>query len=312
MVRRLEIVSRKQYVDKRDWSDYNEELVVRGRFYLDFSFVENWDKELKLMNEGKRGGQYKFPDSYIRWLTVWKQWLDYRGLEGVSRVLSERGFIPYFQDYTTAWKRIHNFTPTIRLPSYKDLNTATDLTGMSPKNGGQYLEFKYGKRGREKYIAVVITVDVKHKKLLGVEAHVEGEGLTEPEIGIKQNTELMGKGYRINKHNADGKYDTNAVFEFWDKFGTKLAIPPRKNAKIRSTRCERRKTEIRIFRRLGFRKWYWAKSYGDRLAVEGENSGVKRKFGENLVSRLENATCAEATQRFWAYDLLKDYGAVMA
>jgi len=44
------------------------------------------------------------------------------------------------------------------------------------------------------------------------------------------------------------------------------------------------------------------------LAVEGENSAVKRTFGENLASRLENSMCAEAIQKFVFYDFLKDYG----
>jgi hypothetical protein len=65
--------------DTRDWKRYNEELVVRGEFYLDFEFVPNWNEELKEMNRRKRGGQYKFPDSFIKWQAVWKQWIDYRG-----------------------------------------------------------------------------------------------------------------------------------------------------------------------------------------------------------------------------------------
>ncbi len=309
MVRRLEVVSRKKYVDHRNWPEYNEQLVVRGKFYLDFSFVKNWDKELERMNKGKEGALYKFPDSYMRWLSVWKQWTDYRSLEGISRALAEQGIIPSFQDYSATWGRIHGFVPEIRLPSYKELNTATDLTGMKPKNGGQYLEFKYGRKGRGKYIVVIITVDVKHKKLLKIEAHVEGEGPTEPDIGMKQNKELMEKGYKIHKHSADGRYDTDKNFDFWEENNTETAIPPRRNAKIRRSKSKRRKKEIRTFRRLGFKRWYHAKNYGDRLAVEGENSGVKRKFGENLVSKLENSLCAEAIQKFWAYDMLKDYGA---
>ncbi|EQD71471.1 transposase ISC1058, partial [mine drainage metagenome] len=101
--------------------------------------------------------------------------MDYRSLEGLSRSLADQGFIPNYQDYSATWERIHNFVPEIRLPSYKELNTATDVTGMNPKNGGQYLEYKYGRKGRKKYIVVEITVDVKHKKLLRMEAHVEGE-----------------------------------------------------------------------------------------------------------------------------------------
>jgi len=52
---------------RRYWCKYNEELVVRGTFYLDFSFVENWNEELQKMNDGKVRKPFKFPDGFIRW-----------------------------------------------------------------------------------------------------------------------------------------------------------------------------------------------------------------------------------------------------
>jgi len=80
---------------------------------------------------------------------------------------------------------------------------------MSPRNGGRYLEFKYGKKGRKKYIAVVVTVDVKHKKLLAVEAHVEGEGHSESETGIRQGGEIIEKGYTIRKIKTQKRLNIN-------------------------------------------------------------------------------------------------------
>ncbi len=50
-----------KYVDKRDWPKYNEELIVRGEFLLDMSMFDNWESELKAMNDGKRGRPFKFP-----------------------------------------------------------------------------------------------------------------------------------------------------------------------------------------------------------------------------------------------------------
>jgi len=67
---------------------------------------------------------------------------------------------------------------------------------------------KYGRKGRDKYIVVIITVDVKHKKLLKVEAYVEGKGPSEPEVAVKHGKELFGKGYRIDKFNgANSRYE---------------------------------------------------------------------------------------------------------
>ena len=39
----------KEFKDRRDWRQYNEELVIRGEFYLDLGFVENWGDELEAM-----------------------------------------------------------------------------------------------------------------------------------------------------------------------------------------------------------------------------------------------------------------------
>ncbi len=57
----LERKANKRHVDRRNWKKTNEQYVVRGTFYLDFSFAENWEKELAVMNDGKRGGKYKYP-----------------------------------------------------------------------------------------------------------------------------------------------------------------------------------------------------------------------------------------------------------
>ena len=37
-------------------------------------------------------------------------------------------------------------------------------------------------------------------------------------------------------------------------------------------------------------------------------SAVKRKFGENTVSRSEDGLLAEGYQRFWSCDEIKEYG----
>ena len=37
------------YVDDRNWPEYNAQLVRRGEFYLDLSCVKNWSWELREM-----------------------------------------------------------------------------------------------------------------------------------------------------------------------------------------------------------------------------------------------------------------------
>jgi len=37
----------------RNWKEYNEALVRRGEILLDMESLDNWSKELKIMNRGR-------------------------------------------------------------------------------------------------------------------------------------------------------------------------------------------------------------------------------------------------------------------
>ena len=39
-----------------NWSVYNDALVRRGEVLLDFSILDGWDREVKLMNAGRISG----------------------------------------------------------------------------------------------------------------------------------------------------------------------------------------------------------------------------------------------------------------
>ena len=59
-------------------------------------FRERWNEELGEMNNWKRGGRFIFPNSLMKWFIVWKQLVDYRGLEGIARKLS---YLASFQNF---------------------------------------------------------------------------------------------------------------------------------------------------------------------------------------------------------------------
>jgi len=299
--------------------------VVRGEFYLDFDFVDKWDEELKQMNDGKVGKPFVFPDSFIKLQAIWHQLVDYRGLEGIARKLSKFGLIPEYDDYTTIWHRVHKMKPEIELPDYDDLEPGSDGSGLKSNNAGQYRIFKYGERKRKKYLVVVITADVRRKKLLDVEAHMEGEGPDEPKIGMKHLRKLVKKGKKIKKYYGDGKFDTNDTFNELEKFGAEPLIPVDINASPSGSDPPRRKVvraQFRLPEGPGRRKFHdtkerrkkmqkkWRKRVKHGLrwpGNEGIFSSVKRKFGENTVSRKKENLIVEAIQRFWAYDVICSY-----
>ncbi len=70
-----------------DWKSYNDALVRRGEVILDFDVIDNWKKELNMMNYGKRGATYLYPNSFVQLLGHMRVYfhLPYRQTEGVVR-----------------------------------------------------------------------------------------------------------------------------------------------------------------------------------------------------------------------------------
>jgi hypothetical protein len=305
----------KPYHDHRNWPEYNESLVLRGEFYLDLSPFRDWEKEREAMNWHKRGGQFLFPESFVRWLVIWKQLVDYRGLEGVTRQLAQFGLIPLAPDYSTIWHRIHALRPPLRMPDYRDLELGSDGTGLKTSNAGEYRIFRYGDPDarQKKHLVVVITADVRHKKLLGIEVHIEGKGHSEPRMAASHVREVVQKGYRVRKFYGDGAFDTAEMFDTLHRTGTEPVIKIRKNAQSYYRHSpggsKYRRREVKAYRKQGYRAWAEQKHYGLRWpGTEGIFSAMKRKYGESVVSRSPRGLVAEGYQRAWAYDELKGYG----
>lgn len=311
----------KPHPDRRDWPTYNEQLVVRGEFFLDPTPFDHWADELAKMNRGKRGGQYRLPDSFVRWLVIWKQFLDYRSLEGLIRRFAALGMIPSTTsaDYTTLWHRLHALTPTVKLPKYTDLELASDGTGLKTSNAGEYRIFRYGdpEAKQHKHLVVVITADVRRKKLIGIEVHIEGKGHSEPATAGAHVRRATERGHRVRKFYGDGAYDSVRLFATLHETDTEPVIKFRRNVQTSRRHSPRhggwpRRRAAREYRRLGYRSWAEGKGYGMRWpGTEGIFSAVKRKFGENTVSRSPMGLVAEGHQRFWAYDELREYGEAM-
>ena len=284
---------------------------MRGDFILDLSFVDNWMDDLKKMNEGKRGSPFLFPDSFMRWLIIWHQMVDFRSLEGISLVLSEEGIIPYSIDYSTICYRIHNMKPEVSMPKFKGLELATDGTGLKTSNGGGYRIFRYGDPDAKmkKHVVVVITADVK-KKLIRTEAHIERPDKSEADVAEEHLKSAKSKGYSVTKFYGDVAFDTNRLFETLHVMGVDPVIKIRKNVAPENIGGSKwRRKEAREYKNKGYKDWAKEKGYGMRWpGTEGIFSAVKHKFGENTLSRSEEGLLAEGYQRFWTYDELMQYG----
>lgn len=297
----------KKYVDKRDWPAYNEELVRRGTFYLDVEWVQNWDKEISEMNKNKVGAPYKFPESLIKLQAVWHQLVNYRGVEGITRAVVAAGKVPDYNDFSTINRRVNRMSTKIALPEKGDIYAATDGTGTKINMSGEYFEAKYGD-GKKKFIKVTITANPITKDLLKVDASLEGEELSEPQVAMTHMAELEAEGFNILKFWGDGSFDVHELFDFLDFYNIESAVKISKDAVIDPGGSVRRNIEVRLFQELGYEKWAEEKEYGKRwLGTEGIISAVKRYFGERVRSKKEENMLKEAKRKFWAYETIRQY-----
>lgn len=183
----------KPFIDKRDWPECNERLVVRGEFLLDFDSVrKGWRNELERMNRNKTGRPFEFPNSLIELQAVWHaKSTPYRMIEGVTRKVCELAQIPNYNHYSTVNRRVNRLDLKLELPKGgKKLRLFCDGTGLQVVEGGEYLRDKYGKKNR-RWIQVVLWGDPETKEPVSFDVKLVQS--SELEAGRKQLEDLVKK-----------------------------------------------------------------------------------------------------------------------
>jgi len=294
----------------RDWKKYNETLVRRGTFYLDFDWVKNWDKELARMNFNKVGAPFLYPETLIELQSVWLHFIPLREVEGLTRKVAEIGEIPGYNDYSTVSKRVNKMSTRFDLPKDKDLYVATDGTGMKMNMSGEYFQERYGD-GKKKFIKVIISANPFTKDIYEIDVSLEGEELSEPDAAMVHMTELEAEDYNILKFWGDGSYDVIELFDFLDQYNIESAIKVRENAVIDPNGSVKRNIEVKLYNELGYKEWAKQKLYGFRwTGTEGIFSSVKTKFGERVRSKNVNNMIREVKRKFWAYEKIRNYAEI--
>jgi len=160
------------YIDRRNWSVCNEQLVRRGEYLLDTNFVSNWESDRNQMNLGKRGAPFLFPNSLIELQAIWHaKNIPFRMIEGITRKLAEFSKVPDYNDYTTANRRINKLACKLILPKSDNLTLFSDGTGLQVVESGEYLREKYGKKNR-RWIQVIILGNPKTKEPVSFEVNL--------------------------------------------------------------------------------------------------------------------------------------------
>ena len=299
------------HIDNRDWSTYNDLLVLRGEFYLRLDFVDRWDELLVYQNHGKRGRPFAYPTAFIEWMACIYLFahMPYRQLEGFVRKLSE--FIPPLKpaDYTTLFRRIQRLDLSLSstaLLNSRHVIAAVDSTGLKVTNRGEWMREKW--KVRRGWLKVHAMIDVETNQLLAFQ--VTNEEIQDDEMFLpllNQAEFLCGEGV-IKKILADGAYDRKNLFNELEKRQIQSGIKMRKNAATASRGSPYRAECVRYRNKKGEKEWEKMTKYGMRWKVEALYSSVKRIFGETVRATSTRGMMKEAMMKFYSYNMiLKKY-----
>ena len=213
-----------------NWPLYNQSLVRRGQVLLDFGVLDVWDHELSLMNEGKVGEPYDYPDSFIQLLGYMRVYfhLPYRQAEGVviAHASTKVSCIP---DYNTISRRVNRLDIKINEKLGDDIVIALDSTGIKVANRGEWIRHIW--HVRKGYLKIHVAVDIKRKRILSLEVTSE-EVHRDGRILKKLVANASSGGNHVKGVLADGMYDSNNNFRCLSKNHIKPGIKTRSNSKV--------------------------------------------------------------------------------
>jgi IS5 family transposase len=264
----------------RDWSSYNKSLVRRGQVLLDFDVIDNWYKELEIMNRGKVGEPFAYPSSFLQVLGYMRVYfhLPYRQTEGVVKAHAGNR-VPSIPHYSTINRRVNELDIQINEKVGNDIVIAIDSTGIKVSNRGEWIRHKW--HIRKGYLKIHVAVDIRKKKILSLET--TSEEVHDGRV-LKNLVDHTLEKNTVKRVLGDGTYDSNNNFRYLSKNHIQAGIKTRRNSKVRPTNCKTR--NMAVIRQQGnIRRWKRSVSYGQRWMVETVFSSMKRMFGEHVSAR---------------------------
>ncbi len=282
----------------RDWPAYNEELVMRGTFYVATDFVETQEGELAAMNRRKRGRPFEYANSQIRFEALLHTWLDYRSIEGFVRRLADHVPGLRVNDYTTICRRYNRLDLCLEPPASLDgHDVIVDATGIKVTNRGEWIRHKW--RTARGWIKVSVAIERKNKRLLDIQ--MEEEVVPDGDLA-ERHLETFEKG-QVKGFWMDGAGYRRSIFRKLQELGALPVIKIPKPASIHG--FDPMHTAAREFKKLGYEAWRDKYAYGDRWHVEGFFSAFKRYCGETVRATKKENMFHETWVRLVLFDQLR-------
>jgi len=285
----------------RDWRRINEGLVKRGEILLDLRILDRWKVELERMNKDKEGGQYVYPEVFIRLLGYMHMLfhLPYRQTEGFLKALRRFDSRIHVPDYSTIDRRVNRLDVKLDEKIYgDDVVIAVDASGIKVTNRGDWIRRKW--KVRRGYLKIHIAVDVKQKKILALKVTDEKTGDGEM---LQPLVKEASTNTKITKTLADGAYDSKRNFRYLTSKDIEPIIKVRKNTSSRAGGCIPRKLAAQEYLHDP-EAWKRNHDYGQRWMAETAFSSFKRTFGEYVSAKTMQNMANEIILKASLYNLL--------
>ena len=289
----------------KNWSDYNEGMISRGKFKELARFaVRQIKQELnsKAFRLHKTVGRPKeYPDALILIIAVYREifGMTFRETAGFSEdVFKEFGIkVP---DYTTIEQRLGKLNIDLHLDKRRlkgVLYILADSTGYKIFGEGEWKTYKHGRSKKRIWVKVHYAIDYASQQVVGltVTMHTRGDNLEAPNLLKEVKKNLGGKSSNIVEVEADGAYNTRALKKFVEEnCHAKLIAPPKIKPKSDGKKFIGADTEAnKRCEEVGRAQWKEELGYHKRSIAETNMFRQKSPFGDRLKSRTIKNQVAE-------------------
>lgn len=277
---------------KRDWNNYNKELVNRGKLHFWMDLKTRWQAP----KSKKNGHPFVYADEAIKAMLYlrFKFHLTLREVEGffisLMQMSQKAEKVPC---YTQVCRRMKTVALPQKLLEKKDVtDIVLDTTGLKVYGAGEWRAKRYG--GKARWRKLHLAMDLKTGKLTIAEVTEEHKHDT---TYLRKALEETNR--RKGRVLIDGIGDSGKCYEITEKYNKELMTPPKQGAVIRQEKCYTRRNEaVRAIRGLGgdrLARSIWGKlvGYNRRVEVESMMARWKKLYGGELRSRTEERMAKE-------------------
>ena len=306
----------------RNWTEYNERLVMRGYSSFSLYWTHSMADELTEMNRGKRGAPFRYPRSMIVWARNKhaQEGKDYRSLEGELRaIMSIVGgkAVSYSQMFKRCrdldmmgaavdeldpkWVRLKNLENSM-VPGAVPIDGAGDASGFRAAVRGEWMREKW--KVRRGWVKLHALSDTRTNVVLSYSVTTEETG--DARMLLAMVDDAVARGHWIKTVYIDGAYDTIKIWKGLKERGIGVVVNIRKDAATRSRNgCPQRALAARMRNGIGDKLWKTIHRYGRRWKAESVFSDLKRIFREDLKAKSMGAMVREIDSKIIVHNMNK-------